>query len=82
MIQRDIVEMLDDLPIGDRQLSLWGGDVEVGKIVAEVLDSVDGFQGEIKAFVGSIAIMKKEDGYYLFDFKRIVGRDFSIIPLI
>lgn len=82
VIQRDIVEILDNLPIGDQQLSLWGGDVDVGKIVAEVLDSVDGFRGEIKAFVGSIAIMKKGDSYYLFDFKRIAGRDFSIIPLI
>lgn len=74
--------MLDELPVGGQQLSLWGGDVEAGKIVAETLDSVDGFQGETMAFIDSIAIMKKEDSYYLFDFKKIAGLDFSIVPLI
>lgn len=82
VIQKECVEMLNELSVGDQQLSLWDGDVEVGRIIAEALDSVDGFQGEIKAFIGSIAIMKKEDSYYLFDFKRIAGRDFFIIPLI
>lgn len=51
--------MLDELSVGDRQLNLWGDDVEVGKIMAEILNSVDGFQGKIKEFIGSSAIMKR-----------------------
>lgn len=51
--------MLDKLPVGDRQLNLWGDDVEVGEIMAEILNSVDGFQEKIKEFIGRSAIMKR-----------------------
>lgn len=80
--QSEIIEILDRLPLVEQQLSFWGNAAGNGVIKAEILDSVDGFRGEIKALIGNIAIMKRKECYYLFDFKKIVGRDVSFIPLI
>lgn len=82
VIQRETVELLDKLPVVEQQLSLWESEAKNGVIMAEILDSVDGFRGGVKALVGNIAIMEKEDRYYLFDFKKIAGRDISVTPLI
>ena len=61
--------------------SLWG-DAETEAIEATVLDTIDGFQGEIREFAGSIAIMRQKDHYYLFDFKKILGREFLAAPWV
>lgn len=78
VIQQESIRILNELPVGNQQLSLWD-DGEPERIVVDTLGSVDGFQGEIQAFVGNIAIMKRGDSYHLFDFKNIIGRELSII---
>lgn len=79
VVQADVLEVLKEIPVGYQQLTLWG-DTEGGDIEAKVLDTIDGFQGELKILSGNIAILKKNSQYYLFDFKNIVGREFSAAP--
>ena len=78
--QQDAIHELSKIPSGSQQLSLWG-DTEPGRVDAEILQSIDGFQGEICTFVGSIAVIKSENRYFLFNFKNIIGREIEISPL-
>lgn len=62
------------------QLTLWdlfGSDTIAGDSI-EMLDSITAFKGEIVAFVGSIGVMRKEDKYFLYDFKKLFGREISV----
>ena len=64
------------------QLTLWDtiGDGTAVNGSIEVLDDINMFQGEIVAFVGSIGVLKREDQYYLYDFKKLIGQAISIQP--
>ena len=81
VMRTDVLKVLKEIPVGYQQLTLWG-DAETEAIEATVLDTIDGFQGEIREFAGSIAIMRQKDHYYLFDFKKILGREFLAVPWV
>lgn len=64
-----------------RQLTLWDymNAEDINETLLDVLDSLEGFQGKIKTFIGTIAVLEREGTHYLFDFKNVIGREMSII---
>ncbi len=80
--QKGVISVLDKFQFDENlQLSLWNyTDAEdLDKIDVEILDEIDNFHGKIIAFVGTIAILRREDKYYLFDFKNLIGREIHIV---
>lgn len=80
-VQTDILSLLDEILIeSPKQLTLWDSfdtdTVEYDSI--EILNNITTFRGQIIAFIGSIAILKKENQYYLHDFKQLYGREIHI----
>ena len=62
------------------QLTLWSliDDWTIEDNTIEILNSITAFCGQIVAFIGSIAILKEENQYYLYDFKQLYGREIYI----
>lgn len=64
-----------------QQISFWDlfdNSVE-NHIATHILEDINGFQGEIISFVGHVAIMTKNNEYFLFDFNKVIGREINII---
>lgn len=80
-VQKDSLSILAMAsPKSSSQVTLWElieDDITLGTTI-EILDNITVFHGEIIAFIGSIGIMKKEERYYLYDFKKIYGREIHV----
>ena len=67
------------MPGAPQQLSLWDIiKIEEEKSSVEIMETIDGFQGELVQFIGTIGIIKENKTYKLFDFKPIIGKEFEI----
>lgn len=71
-------EVKNDEP---QQLTLWDNTEyeSINDSYIEVLDDFCYFEGDIICFIGSIAILKKGKKKYLYDFKRLYGKEISIL---
>lgn len=80
-VQSNTLLMLAEvLKKGARQLTLWdllGTDVVANDSI-EILDSMTTFRGEIVMLIGSIGVLKKENQYFLYDFKKLYGQEISV----
>ena len=76
----EIIELLNGfMPGAPQQLSLWDIiKIEEEKSSVEIMETIDGFQGELVQFIGTIGIIKENKTYKLFDFKPIIGKEFEI----
>lgn len=82
VIQKETLNLLAEYAIqSTRQLTIWDymKAEDIKGTAIEVLDSLERFQGKIKTFIGTIAILESKGTHYLFDFKNIIGREMSII---
>lgn len=80
--QRETLSILEKLSFQEnKQLTLlnYMNFVQSQKEELQILDNLDGFEGEVIAFIGMIALLKKEKKYYLFDFKNLIGKEMHII---
>ena len=80
--QQEVLEVLHKLsPQEGQQLTLWNYknyEESCGE-GTEILDNLDGFQGQIVTFVGTIAILYKDKKYYFYEFKKLIGNEINIV---
>lgn len=80
--QKEALSVLEKLSFQEnQQLTLWDYmDIEkYNRKEIKMLESLNNFRGQIVSFIGTIAILRQEEKYFLFDFKQVIGREIRLI---